>query len=209
MLNPEIISLNIGKPEPLLSEGREVLSSIKKKATSKPLFLSKEQIDGDDQADKVNHGGLDKAICVYPFEHYTFWERELGKKLELGAFGENLTVKGLIERDVHVGDLFQWGNARVQVSQPRIPCHKLASRFQLESMPKHVIKTGFTGFYFRVLNEGTVSSNMPMKFIKRYSSVSVTDVNDGFYKKQGAIANKIIINTPELAASWKQMMNKE
>lgn len=209
MLNAEIISLNVGKPEKIDGLGKKVTTAIKKQATFENVFLSKEQIAGDEQADKQNHGGADKAICVYPFDHYAYWEAELDKKLVAGAFGENLTVKGLVEEDVHIGDVFQWGEAQVQVSQPRIPCHKLASRFEVDSMVRQVTSTGFTGFYLRVLKEGIVSAKTPFQFLKRQSEISIANVNAVFYKKQErAYTNEQIIALPELATSWKRMIEK-
>ncbi len=118
--------------------------------------------------DLVHHGGAEKAVCVYPYEHYLFWEKELQRKLEYGAFGENLTIKGLLEDDVHIGDIFQLGEAVVQVSQPRQPCYKLTVRYGMPDMILKVQDTGFTGFYFRVLKEGFVCKDRGLKRISRH-----------------------------------------
>ena len=110
--------------------------------------------DGDRQADRVNHGGLEKAVCVYPFDHYPYWSRQLGGDLRPGAFSENLTVSGAIETEVCVGDVFRIGEASVQVSQPRMPCAKLAGKNGAKMLPKLMVNVGYTGFYMRVLSEG-------------------------------------------------------
>ncbi|SER84409.1 MOSC domain-containing protein [Salipaludibacillus aurantiacus] len=208
-LKANIISLNVGTPKTLNGLGKSVETAIVKEPVDSEIFLSKEQLEGDQQADQKNHGGPDKAICVYPFDHYPFWEEELGKKLLPGAFGENLTVKGLIEEAVCIGDLFQWGEAQVQVSQPRKPCHKLAKRLESEELPKRVAETGKTGFYFRVMKEGMVSESTPLQLIKRYSEISVARVNNVYYEHQyDESLIQEVISVPELAASWKDMMRE-
>ncbi|MCE7791650.1 MOSC domain-containing protein [Salipaludibacillus sp. CUR1] len=208
-LKANIISLNVGTPKTLNGLGKSVETAIVKEPVDSEIFLSKEQLEGDQQADQKNHGGPDKAICVYPFDHYPFWEEELGKKLLPGAFGENLTVKGLIEEAVCIGDLFQWGEAQVQVSQPRKPCHKLAKRLESEELPKRVAETGKTGFYLRVLKEGMVSESTPLQLIKRYSEISIARVNNVYYEHQyDESLIQEVIAVPELAASWKDMMKE-
>lgn len=157
MKSAEIISLNTGRPVPLMYKNKEVLSGIKKLPVADSVYLSFSNFEGDEQADLVNHGGSDKAVCVYPYEHYPFWEGELKANLEMGAFGENLTTKGLLESEVCIGDIYLLGEAVVQISQPRQPCYKLAARYEAQDMPLKVQETGYTGFYFRVLKEGKVS----------------------------------------------------
>lgn len=208
-LTANVISLNTGKPRSLTGLGKTVDTAIVKAPVNKPVFLATEQLEGDEQADKVNHGGPDKAVCVYPFDHYLYWEEELGMKIQPGAFGENVTVKGLVEEAVYIGDVFQWGEAQVQAAQPRVPCHKLARRFNIKDLPEKVIGTGYTGFYFRVVKEGTVSENDPIQFIKRHSDMSVSAVNELFYRGGSDDAIRRLIELPELAESWRtKMANK-
>ena len=119
-------------------------------------------IEGDGQADLVNHGGVDKAICVYPLAHYPHWQEMIGRELSPAAFGENFTVDGLTEADVCIGDTWRVGeDVLVQVSQPRQPCWKLARRWQRKTLALEVQESGKTGWYFRVLEEGTVQAGMP------------------------------------------------
>ena len=122
-----IISLNVGLPSAQSYEGREVITGGAKNPVPRAV-LRFANFDGDRQADRVNHGGAEKAVCVYPFDHYPYWNRQLGRDLQPGAFSENLTVSGAIETEVCVGDVFRIGEATVQASQPRMPCNKLAER---------------------------------------------------------------------------------
>lgn len=115
----EVISLNVGKPVTVDYRGKPLETGIYKLPAEGPVRLHAEGFDGDGQADLVNHGGVNRAVCVYPIEHYTFWEEHLGKQLAYSAFGENITVSGLLETEVCIGDVYEIGTALLQVSQPR------------------------------------------------------------------------------------------
>lgn len=154
----EVVSLNVGKPKTVDYRGKPLETGIYKLPVPGPLELHAEGFDGDGQADLVNHGGPDKAVCVYPVEHYVYWEELLGRKLDFSAFGENITVSGLLETEVCIGDVFEIGTALLQVSQPRFPCFKLSQKHGPADMPARVLSTGYSGFYFRVLREGRVAS---------------------------------------------------
>src|SRR5262245_25686856 len=121
----EIVSLNLGQPEELVYFGKEVVTGGWKRPVPSAR-LGRTGFEGDAQADLKNHGGPHKSACVYSFDHYPYWEQVLGQTLAPGAFSENLTIAGLHERDVCVGDVFRVGQALVQISQPRQPCSKLA-----------------------------------------------------------------------------------
>lgn len=153
MASIKILSLNVGMPKQIQFNQKDVSTGIFKSATDEYLYLSYLNFEGDGQGDLVHHGGKEKAVCVYPYEHYPFWENELRRPLDYGAFGENLTIKGLLESDVCIGDVFKLGKAIVQVSQPRQPCYKLSIKYGVPDMPLKVQQTGYTGFYFRVLEE--------------------------------------------------------
>jgi MOSC domain-containing protein YiiM len=116
-------------------------------------------IQGDEQSDLEVHGGADKAVYVYPAEHYEYWRGELrGVDLPWGVFGENLTVEGLIEGGVHTGDRLRAGSAEFAVTDPRMPCYKLALRFGRSDMVKRFLRSGRTGFYLAVLKEGEIGA---------------------------------------------------
>ena len=179
----KIVSLNVALPQAQRYGREQVRTGGAKKPVPRAL-LRFEGFDGDGQADKVNHGGADKAVCVYPFDHYAHWERVFGRRLEPGAFSENLTVSGAVETGVCIGDVFRAGEAILQVSQPRTPCSKLAGKNGQRLLPKWVGQTGYTGFYMRVLSEGLVSEGDPFERIENHPDlIAVADVNDVIYER--------------------------
>jgi MOSC domain-containing protein YiiM len=183
-----IISLNVGLPCAHRYQGREVITGGAKKPVPRAV-LRFGNFDGDRQADQVNHGGAEKAVCVYPFDHYPHWNRELGRDLQPGAFSENLTVSGAIETEVCVGDVFRIGQATVQVSQPRMPCAKLAGKNASKLMPKLVGDIGYTGFYMRVLSEGVVAAGDGFDLFRAHPDrITIAVVNTIIYEKSYDIA---------------------
>lgn len=155
----KIESLNIGRPITVDYNGKPLETGIYKVPVKDSVHLSVNGLQGDGQADLVNHGGPDKAICVYPLEHYAYWEEQLGKKLEYAAFGENITTTGLLETEVCIGDIYEIGTALLQVSQPRYPCFKLSQKHGPSDMPVKVLTSGYSGFYLRVLREGEIAAD--------------------------------------------------
>jgi MOSC domain-containing protein YiiM len=183
-----VISLNVGLPSAQHYEGRKVITGGAKKPVPQAA-LRFENFDGDRQADQVNHGGAKKAVCVYPLDHYPYWNKRLGRVLEPGAFGEDLTVWGAIETEVCVGDVFRIGEATVQMSQPRMPCAKLAGRHELKMLPKLVANNGYTGFYMRVLSEGLVAAGAGFECVRAHSErITIAEVNSIIYERSYDIA---------------------
>jgi len=205
-----IISVNVGRPQRLLYQGKEVETGIFKEPAEGEIFLSKVNLDGDEQADLVYHGGVEKAVCVYPYEHYAYWTERLGKEMRFGAFGENLTVTRLLEDEVCIGDIFQWGEAVVQVSQPRQPCHKLAKRYDAPELALWVQETGYTGFYFRVQQEGVVGKEHPLRLQSRHpAGITLTYANQIMHQdKKNQEGLKRILAVEELSTSWRQTFTK-
>jgi MOSC domain-containing protein YiiM len=142
-----------------------------------PVWARRLNLDGDGQADLRVHGGEHKAVYAYPSEHYAFWARELARNdLVHGQFGENLTVEGLLEVQVNIGDVFRVGEALLQVSQPRSPCFKLGIRMGDESFPARFTAENRTGFYLRVLEEGRIAAGDAIQRIEQgETSISVRD----------------------------------
>ncbi len=200
-----ILSVNVGKPTTIVHQGKEVLTAIYKQQTDAPVFLSKLNLDGDAQANTVRHGGPNKAVSVYSYNHYPYWEKELGQTLPFGSFGENLTVANLIESEVCIGDIYQIGEAIVQVTQPRPPCHKLAKKFHRSELPVLFQTTGFTGFYLRVLQEGMVSADKPMILLERHAKkITIQFANHVMYHdKMNFEAIHRILEVEELSKSWR------
>lgn len=205
-----IVSLNVGKPVPLTYGKKEVLSGIMKRPVDGKIYLAETQFEGDGQADLIHHGGPDKAVCVYSYEHYKYWEKELGRKLELGAFGENLTTEGETEEQICVGDIFQLGESVVQVTQPRQPCYKLAARYGLPALPVLVQNTGYTGYYFRVLQEGYVSAGDKLILRERHSAGFTLAManNVMHHDKTNREAMRGILTVEPLSASWRATFEK-
>jgi MOSC domain-containing protein YiiM len=124
-------------------------------------------LDGDGQADLVEHGGLDKAVYCYPAEHYEAWQGELGRELSFGMFGENLTVSGLLEDTLRINDVLAVGDAMLQVTEPRFPCFKLGIKLQDSQIVQRFQQSGRSGFYCRVLEEGMIDTGQSIDVVER------------------------------------------
>lgn len=210
-MTPQIVSINAGKPKRIVYQGKEVETGIYKEPVHRPLYLSKTQLEGDGQADLKVHGGPDKALCVYSADYYDYWEKELGQPLSFGAFGENITVSGLKEAEVCIGDIYQLGEALVQVSQPRRPCFKLSVRYSDVKLPVKLQDTGYTGFYFRVLKEGMIPVNPAFKLVTRHTQgLTVEFVNTCKYHEKDNISGiRMIVSNEALAESWRGSFEKK
>ena len=155
----KLLSINVGRPRPVPYRDGVVSTGIYKEPVTGPVWARRLNLDGDGQADLKVHGGEHKAVYAYPFEHYAFWFREAGRNdIAYGQFGENLTVEGLLEGQVNIGDAYCIGEALLQVSQPRSPCFKLGIRMGDEQFPARFAAENRTGFYLRVLEEGRIAA---------------------------------------------------
>jgi MOSC domain-containing protein YiiM len=173
----KVVSLSVGLPREVEWDGQTVLTSIFKEPVDRRLHVTTLNFEGDEQSDLTVHGGVDKAVYVYPSEHYESWRRELaGMDLPWAMFGENLTTEGLRE-DVRIGDRFRIGSAEFVVTQPRLPCYKLGIRFGRMDMLKRMLRSGRTGFYFAVTTEGEVGPGDVIEPIERADEgLTVADV---------------------------------
>jgi MOSC domain-containing protein YiiM len=174
----KVVSVNVGLPQEVLWKGRRVMTGIFKEPVDGAVRVKKLNLEGDQQADLTVHGGPDKAVYVYPAEHYEPWKRELADmSLTWGMFGENLTIEGVLEDDVNIGDQFRMGSALLRVTQPRVPCYKLAIRFGRDDILKRFLKSGRSGFYLSVLEEGEVrAGDLMERVLRNEESLSVADV---------------------------------
>jgi len=162
----KLISVNVGRPRLLSSQGETFKTGIFKKPVSDRVMLRGTNLDGDRQADLTVHGGPDKAVYAYPSEHYEFWKEELpDHDFSWGALGENFTTQGLLETKVSVGDRYRVGSAVVKVTTPRLPCFKLAAKFEPDDIIDPFIRSGFCGFYFSVVEEGEVGAGDEFRFL--------------------------------------------
>lgn len=200
-----VVSLQVGLPRVMDPHGQPWTTATFKDPVLGKVALSREGLAGDGHADLVNHGGIDKAVLVYSDEHAERWRRELfPEALPAGAFGENLTVQGLTEATVCVGDVFQVGSARVQVSQPRQPCWKQARRYGMNDLVVRIVRTGRTGWYLRVLTEGHVEAGDVMTLLERpHPEWTVERANQVMHvAKTNRELSLELAACPALAQSW-------
>ncbi len=178
----KIISTNIGEPKTIEWNGKMVQTGIYKYPVEKPIFLGLEDVENDHVIDRRYHGGIDKACYLYSADHYSYWKK-FYPDLEMpwGMFGENLTVEGLHEAEINIGDIFKIGEAVVQATQPRQPCYKLGIRFGDQKMVKQFVDSGFAGVYVRVLEKGFVRTNDEMVLVEKKVSLSVMNVFELLY----------------------------
>ena len=173
-----VVSVNVGQPRAIDWHGRQVLTSIFKAPVTGPVTVGAENLEGDRQADLTVHGGPTKSVYVYPSEHYAEWRRELpSADLAWGAFGENLTIEGLLEHEVRPGDRLRIGSAEFEVTVPRMPCFKLGIRFGDELMVKRFASSGRSGFYLTVINQGVLQAGDTITFDPRAEDdVTIADL---------------------------------
>jgi MOSC domain-containing protein YiiM len=194
----KIISVNVGLPREVNWKGRTVSTGIFKEPVIDRVMVRSLNLDGDGQADLTVHGGLEKAVYVYPFEHYDYWRTELpDTDLTMGNFGENFTTTGLKEEDLNIGDRFQIGSVELMVTQPRMPCYKLGIRFGRADMVKRFLASRRTGFYFRVLQEGEVVAGDTLALVSRdENNITVADITQLYTREK---------NDPELLQRATQL----
>jgi MOSC domain-containing protein YiiM len=173
MTDAKLRSIQVGTPETYGTHGAEDPmdrlweTAFYKQPVEGKVFLGETNLDGDQQADLRHHGGPEKAVCVYPVEHYPYWNEELGLELGPAAFGENFTIEGLTEQEACIGDVYEVGEGTVQITQPRSPCWKLARRWRIPDLAVQFEQTGYTGWYLRVLETGTVAHGQQIRLVKR------------------------------------------
>lgn len=207
----KLLSLNVARPRLAVYQGRTINTGIFKVPVSGPVPLRTLNLDGDRQADLSVHGGPFKAVYGYPSEHYAFWRDELpGIELPQGMFGENFTTEGLFETDLHIGDRVQVGSAILVVRQPRMPCYKLAAKFQRDDIIDRFLQSGRSGFYFSVEQEGVVQTGDSFEFLSRQADgITIAEMNQLFAvdKYNRALLEKAIA-TPALPEDWRDYLSQ-
>jgi MOSC domain-containing protein YiiM len=202
----KLVSLNVGLPREIVYKGRSITTGIFKAPVDGRVRARQLNLDGDRQADLTVHGGAEKAVYVYPAEHYAFWRDELpDMQMDYSMFGENFTSLGLLEDEVQIGDRYRVGTATFQVTQPRLPCYKLAAKFGRDDILKRFLKSLRTGFYFSVSEEGDVGAGDAIERVSRDATgVTVTDVTHlyiGKGKDQALLRRAVQVEA--LPASWR------
>jgi MOSC domain-containing protein YiiM len=182
----KVLSVNVAQARPVRIGGRELMTGIFKEPVRGRIRVRRHSLEGDVQADLRVHGGEHKAVYVYPFEHYAYWENALARSgFAPGMFGENLTTTGLLENNTHVGDTLRIGSAVLQVTHPRMPCAKLAHKFARPQFIKEFLVSGRSGFYLRVVEEGELEAGDEIQVIGRDPNevtvralLGLTDLNE-------------------------------
>ncbi len=209
----KIVSVNVSEPRPVMWRGRRIMTGIFKEPVERRVQVRTLNLEGDGQADLSVHGGTDKAVYVYPSEHYPFWRRELElEDLPWGSFGENLTTEGWWEDEVHIGDRFLVGTAEVVVTQPRLPCFKLAMKFDRDDVVEAFLESGRPGFYLAVLQEGTVAAGDAMERTHEdENGVSVVDLVRLYLDRHGEADQDLLqraVRIEALPKSWRGSLRK-
>jgi MOSC domain-containing protein YiiM len=209
----KILSVNVGLPRPVSWRGRRIMTGIYKDPVEGRVKVRRTNLDGDRQADLSVHGGPDKAVYVYPSEHYPFWRRELElEDLPWGSFGENLTAEGWWEDEVHIGDRFRIGTAEFAVTQPRMPCFKLAMKFDREDIVESFLESGRPGFYLAVTQEGELETGDAMERIHEdENDVTVVDVVRLYMDRHGESDPDLLrraVAVETLSEGWREHLRK-
>jgi ferredoxin-NADP reductase/MOSC domain-containing protein YiiM len=201
-----LLSLNVGRPREVEWQDKTVRTAIWKTGVDGPRMVRTINIDGDDQADRAGHGGEHRAVFVYQIDSYRYWERELGRDdFVYGQFGENFTVEGLADDEVRIGDRYRIGNARFEVTQPRVTCFRLGIRMDEPEMPSLVVAHHRPGFYLRVLTEGEVQAGESIVLEARGPQpLTVADIDALLYlPKRSPRRLRQALRIPALSEGWK------
>jgi MOSC domain-containing protein YiiM len=202
-----IVSVNVGLARLLAWKGASFKTGIFKKPVDGRIMLRETNLDGDRQADLSVHGGVNKAVYSYPSEHYSYWRQQLPKEeLPWGAFGENFTTEGLFESGVCMGDQYRVGSAVVRVTTPRLPCFKLVAKFQREDMIKRFLSSGYSGFYFSVVEEGEVAAGDEFQFLTgEIPSLTIAEFNHLYTSPAPELELlKRAVEVKSLPESWRE-----
>ena len=200
-------SVNVSGLTQVMHQGELVSTGIFKRPVTGPVSVGAAQMAGDKQADLVNHGGEDKAIYGYPWEHYGRWAAELNRDdFEPGQFGENLTTEGLLESELSIGDRLSIGSVLLEVSQPRMPCFKLNIRMKSPAFSKIFLKSGLVGFYFRVIEQGVLEAGDAITLLPtKWARTTIAEaVQTRFFDNGNVEAIERILSNPALAAVWRR-----
>ena len=205
----KIISTNIAEARIIEWKGKEVPTGLYKFGVEQGIFLGKEDVEHDNVMDRRYHGGVDKACYLYSADHYQYWQN-LYPELEMpyGMFGENLTVEGLHEKEINIGDTYKIGEAVVQVTQPRQPCFKLQFRFNNNNIVRQFVDSGFSGVYVRILKNGHVNTGDSIHLIDKKQSLSIHQVYTLLYADEFDEKVKEAVNDPLIAESYKRDLMK-
>jgi MOSC domain-containing protein YiiM len=207
-----VLCVSVGQPREVVDGDQMVRTSIFKSPVTGRIPIRDNNLAGDRQSDLSVHGGPAKAVYAYPHEHYAFWREQLpAVDLQPGHFGENLTIEGVLEEDVHLGDRLKIGSAELVVTQPRLPCYKLGIRFGRPDMVRRFLASGRTGFYLAVAAEGDVAAGDTIEVLERHpAAVSIPELLR-MYLAEDAEPDRVreALAIPELSTSWRLELRQQ
>jgi MOSC domain-containing protein YiiM len=198
-----LLSVNVGRPREFEFQGKLAKSSIWKAPVEGPVRARGVNLEGDDQADREVHGGPDKAVYSYAIEDIGWWERELGRPVELAAFGENLTTEGIDVGGAVIGERWEIGTALFEVSEPRAPCWKLGVKMEDPAFPKKFTKAQRPGAYLRIVSDGVIAAGDLIQVVGRPDhGVRIEDVFRIYTRERKKAP--LLVSVPELSEDWKE-----
>ncbi|MCK5391269.1 MAG: MOSC domain-containing protein, partial [Deltaproteobacteria bacterium] len=201
-----LLSVNVSLPKEIIHKGKKISSGIFKEPVKGRIKVNSLNLEGDGQADLLAHGGNFRAVYVYSYDNYAYWEKELNRDdFKYGQFGENFTVEGMSDDEIHVGDRFKIGSALFEVTQPRVPCYKLAIKMGEEGFYNQILSSGRLGFYFRVIEEGDVGAgDIIEKVSEDTQEMTINEVNSLLYfNKDDFNGIEKAIKIKALSPGWK------
>lgn len=205
----ELLSIHAGKVQTHDYNGEEWTTAYKKQAVKGAVHVGKLNIEGDDQHHKKFHGGEHRAVLMYAAENYQLWADELERDLPYGSFAENFTVSGLTENNVCIGDIYQIGDTvKVQVSQPRQPCQQIYRALGIRGIVKKIQASFRSGWYCRVLEEGTVDTGMPIQLIARlHPDWTITRAHEVMANRKDCPDDALALSKiEELEPGWRKKL---
>ncbi len=206
----KLLSVNAARPRKVSIDGRTYSTGIYKRPLEGPVWLGKLNLAGDGQGDLVNHGGQYQAVYCYPHEHYVYWRERLCRDaFAFGQFGENFTTLGLLEDEVCVGDKLRIGAALIQVTQPRVPCYKLADKMGIHGFDKTFLQANRSGFYAQALEEGEVAAGDSIQRVSRDPvGMTVAEVNAALLLDKNPAAAERALRLSALSPDWRGRFEK-
>ncbi len=210
----KLMSVNVSRPIEVQYRDRPIKTGIFKKPVAGSVRVQRHNLEGDGQADLDNHGGEHKAVYAYSLDHYAYWRGVLNREeMPYGQFGENLTVAGLDESECCIGDQLQIGSALFTITQPRVPCFKLGIRLGNENMPRLFSESARTGFYLRVLREGTIEAGDAVNIVERgYGGVAIMPLFQAYMSRDYKVATPTLaraLEVRELSPEWRLQIQKK
>ena len=207
-----LLSINTSLPTEIEYQGRKISTGIFKKPVEDPVFVKKDNLKDDLQADLKNHGGEHKAVYAFSSDHYPYWSDVLhNSELTPGIFGENLTISGFDESSLHIGDQFSIGQCILEITQPRLPCFKLGIAVNNKKMPRLFIENFATGIYLRVLQEGFIEMGNKVELIKEGKfKVSIKSLFRAYFDKNYQASRSVMetaVLIPELSFEWSKKLS--